>query len=134
MLEPCKPRNISNWPGIGVGCKTLHEILHVAMKDVGQNLARNVILCSAFRLQIGLVLTLVIAILGKDLGNCVFHRRHIVIPEKACLKMKNHLSFIRGSLVAITRTIADSQFELAFALIYFRSEERRVGKECRSRW
>src|SRR5699024_12221071 len=43
------------------------------------------------------------------------------------LRFQNHLVYISGQIIIIYR-------ELWILKIIIRSEERRVGKECRSRW
>src|SRR2546430_4840243 len=47
------------------------------------------------------------------------HAERVVVQPAACIPLPDEMSFAQGA---------------AFPVHYLRSEERRVGKECRSRW
>ena len=44
------------------------------------------------------------------------------------------LFFVLGRFVAIPSPVPNTNISLQYAVLGLRSEERRVGKECRSRW
>ena len=52
--------------------------------------------------------------------------------EKADRLHLKNVTFRQGDVGALS--YADDTFDIVLSLNGFRSEERRVGKECRSRW
>ena len=49
------------------------------------------------------------------------------------VEVKNGAEFLQGTLLTITAT-PDAGYMVQSVKVNGRSEERRVGKECRSRW
>src|SRR3712207_2411964 len=60
--------------------------------------------------------------------------RFLVAPRLVALVSLMPCLAIISSLAAIVATALISRAYFNIAWVYFRSEERRVGKECRSRW
>src|SRR3989338_10638633 len=58
----------------------------------------------------------------------------VVIPPTACKSASNHTYLSQLSTHQFSNHTSPHAAALSTALDQLRSEERRVGKECRSRW
>src|SRR5207253_5590755 len=59
--------------------------------------------------------------------------RYFVIAATLSVSYKLRLASLPAAIAGLCSFVA-ALFVEAFRQFYFRSEERRVGKECRSRW
>src|SRR5262245_64832982 len=68
---------------------------------------------------------------SSDLPRVTFHLNQVVTPALDLPELRERS--IDMFLTRISRPFSDGDDELNMEVLFYRSEERRVGKECRSR-